>query len=51
MYIVFVQTEQQFLQLSGFHLVFWVGPCSHVDKLTEKFIEKGIKIYKDKHPL
>lgn len=57
-YIVFVQTEERFLQAdyhrsqTGLnHLAFQANSNEHVDEMTEALINKGIAIlYPDKHP-
>ncbi|MFS1512694.1 VOC family protein [Chengkuizengella sp. SCS-71B] len=57
-YIVFVQTEQRFLDVpyhrcrTGLnHLAFHAKSKEHVDEITLKLKEKGIQIlYTDKHP-
>ncbi|WP_102263016.1 VOC family protein [Mesobacillus jeotgali] len=57
-YIVFVQTEERFLQ-AGYHrsqvglnhLAFYADSRQHVDQMTEKLRERQIPIlYQDRHP-
>lgn len=57
-YLVFVQTEERFLDVSYHrsrvglnHLAFYAESREHVDNITRKLKEKGIKIlYEDRHP-
>lgn len=57
-YIVFVQTEERFLDVPYHrcgvglnHLAFHADSRQHVDEMTETLNNKGINIlYKDKHP-
>jgi catechol 2,3-dioxygenase-like lactoylglutathione lyase family enzyme len=57
-YLVFVQTEERFLDVPYHrsrvglnHLAFYAESREHVDNITRKLIEKGIKIlYEDRHP-
>lgn len=57
-YIVFVQTEERFLDIpyhrSGVglnHLAFHAKSASHVDEITSKLEDKEISIlYEDRHP-
>ncbi|NWN98460.1 VOC family protein [Caldifermentibacillus hisashii] len=57
-YLVFVQTEERFLDVPYHrsrvglnHLAFYAESREHVDNITRKLKEKGIKIlYEDRHP-
>ena len=57
-YIVFVQTEEKFMDIPYHrcrvglnHLAFHGSSRQHVDNMTEKLKEKGVKIlYTNKHP-
>jgi catechol 2,3-dioxygenase-like lactoylglutathione lyase family enzyme len=57
-YLVFVQTEQRFLEIPYHrsrvglnHLAFHAKSKEHVDSITKELEEKGISIlYKDRHP-
>lgn len=57
-YLVFVQTEERFLDVPYHrsrvglnHLAFYAESREHVDDITRKLIEKGIKIlYENRHP-
>lgn len=57
-YLVFVQTEERFLDVPYHrsrvglnHLAFYAESREHVDDITRKLKEKGIKIlYEDRHP-
>ncbi|MBP3041571.1 VOC family protein [Bacillaceae bacterium Marseille-Q3522] len=57
-YIVFVQAEQRFLDIPYHrcrvglnHIAFFAKSKNHVDEITRKLCEKGVKIlYQDKHP-
>lgn len=57
-YIVFVQAEDRFLDIPYHrcrvglnHLAFKASSRQHVDEMTERLIEKGIKIlYPENHP-
>ncbi|MFD1019059.1 VOC family protein [Thalassobacillus hwangdonensis] len=57
-YLVFVQAEQRFLHIPYHrqrvglnHLAFHAESRSHVDKITDAFKTKGIRIlYEDRHP-
>lgn len=57
-YLVFVQTEQRFLELpyhrkaTGLnHLAFHAGSREQVDELTQELMKKGIPVlYQDRHP-
>ncbi|MBM7599642.1 catechol 2,3-dioxygenase-like lactoylglutathione lyase family enzyme [Virgibacillus halotolerans] len=57
-YIVFVQAEQRFLDVSYHrgciglnHLAFHAKSAKHVDEITKKLEEKGAPIlYSDRHP-
>jgi catechol 2,3-dioxygenase-like lactoylglutathione lyase family enzyme len=57
-YLVFVQAEDKFLDIPYHrsrvglnHLAFHASSRRHVDEITDKLIEKGIRIlYPDKHP-
>lgn len=56
--MVFVQTEERFLDVPYHrsrvglnHLAFYAESREHVDNITRKLKEKGIKIlYEDRHP-
>jgi catechol 2,3-dioxygenase-like lactoylglutathione lyase family enzyme len=57
-YLVFVQTEQRFLEIPYHrsrvglnHMAFHAKSKEHVDSITKELDEKGITIlYKDRHP-
>jgi catechol 2,3-dioxygenase-like lactoylglutathione lyase family enzyme len=57
-YLVFVQTEERFLDVPYHrsriglnHLAFHAKSADHVDEITAKLKEKGIRIlYQDRHP-
>ena len=57
-YIVFVQTEERFMEIPYHrcgvglnHLAFHADSRAEVDVMTEKLIQRGIKIlYEDRHP-
>ncbi|ALS77576.1 VOC family protein [Planococcus kocurii] len=57
-YLVFVQTQEEFLQTSFHrkktglnHLAFHAISCAQVDEMTEKMRQLGVRIlYEDLHP-